>query len=74
MFLKNSAPEESALAAEDAQNDVPKVEMADQWKPGTLQLNFEDTLVDFFVPPKYTFGQLLEDATRYFQVDKSLVL
>jgi len=70
---ENSAPEESALAAEDAQNDVPKVEMADQWKPGTLQLNFEDTLVDFFVPPKYTFGQLLEDATRYFQVDKSLV-
>jgi len=50
--------------------------MDDQVKtvvPGTLILNYQDTIVNMFVPPSYRFGQLLIDGTRYFQVDKNMV-
>ena len=41
--------------------------------PGILMLDYNDTVVKMHVPSFYTFGELLVDALRYFQVDRSMV-
>jgi len=41
--------------------------------PGILVLNYNDTIVKMHVPSFYTFGDLLVDGLRYFQVDRSMV-